>query len=246
MDIHSFYTAYALHELDGRVSSADLPELGWDDARLAAHLAGIKQEFKHERNTLYKHLIHGANYLQGEKGAQEKILKETGIVYPLQLIKKVMEIYFNLFPEIRKWQTNLQLQADRDGYLRNAFGYIHRFNKVFSWKKEFGRWVRTPGDDANRVVAFRPQSNAAGIIKEAILRLFFEKFEEAGQWLRLQVHDEIFTEVPEAEVEKVDQVLKEEMERPIVQLALPASYGMGPYLSILTESKHGYRWGSMS
>jgi DNA polymerase I-like protein with 3'-5' exonuclease and polymerase domains len=245
IDVHSFYTAYALNALDGRVQSADLPQLSWSDERLREHLAGIKKEFKHDRNTLYKHLVHGANFYQGARGAQEKILKETGHEYPVKIISKVMGVYFELFPEIRKWHSSLWLQAAKDGYVRNPFGYVHRFNKVYDYEKIGGKWEKKPGPDANKVVAFLPQSTASGIIKEATYRLYFKRFEEAGQWLRLQVHDEIFSEVPEERLDAVDAVNKEEMERPIPELMLPASYGMGPLLSVDTESKVGTRWGSM-
>ena len=73
IDVHSYYTAYALHELDGRVSANDLPDVNWPNDRLIPHLAALKKEFKHERNSLYKHLVHGANFMQGAKGAAEKI-----------------------------------------------------------------------------------------------------------------------------------------------------------------------------
>mgnify|MGYP001610632982 CR=1 FL=1 len=245
IDVHSYYTAYALNQLDGRVNSADLPQVSWPDEKLIPHLAAIKKEFKQDRNELYKHLVHGANFMQGAKGAQEKIFKETGIEFQLKKVSTVMGIYFELFPLIKRWHHDLLLQAEKEGFLRNPFGYIHRFNKVFSYKKEFGEWKKEPGDDANKVIAFLPQSTAAGIIKEAILRLYFNRFEEAGQYLRLQVHDELLSEVPETLVEVVDVVMKEEMEKPIPELALPRSYGMGEMLTILTEAKRGYRWGSM-
>lgn len=245
IDVHSFYTAWALHELDGRVASADLPDFGWSDERLIPHLAGIKKEFSADRNSLYKHLVHGANFMQGAAGAREKILRETGVEFPLKKIRAVMDVYFNLFPEIRRWHSSLMLQAERDGFLKNPFGYVHRFYHVYKYKKEFGKWTKDPGDDANKVIAFLPQSTAAGIIKEAILRLFFKRFNEAGQYLRLQVHDEVFCEVPEALIRGVDKVMQEEMERPIPELPLPASYGMGKELVILTEGKSGKRWGGM-
>ncbi len=245
MDVHSYYTAYALNQLDGRVSTADLPEFGWSDEKLRDSLGHIKKEFKKDRNELYKHLVHGANFMQGPKGAREKIFKETGIEFPLKTVQRVMEVYFELFPEIRKWHRTLQLQAEKDGFLRNPFGYIHRFYSVFKYVKEDGKWIKKPGDDANAVIAFLPQSTAAGIIKEAIMRLYFNRFEEAGQYLRLQVHDEIFLEVPEGSVKQIDDVVKEEMQRSIPELALPASYGMGPMLSIDTEGKSGKRWGGM-
>lgn len=245
IDVHSFYTAYALHELDGRVRASDLPDHSWPDERLIPHLAGIKKEFKSERNNLYKHLIHAMNFMQGAKGANEKVFAETGVEYPLERIKRAMEIYFSLFPEIRVWHRTLLAQADRDGYLRNPFGYLHRFNKVYEYEKVGGKWEKRPGAEANRVIAFLPQSTAAGIIKEAMLRLFLHRFEEAGQYLRLLVHDELFSEVPTEEVDRVDGVMQEEMERPIPELALPTSYGMGPSLVILTEAKRGQRWGGM-
>lgn len=245
LDVHSFYTAYALYELDRRISANDLPETSWDDERLRTRLGEIKAEFKTERNELYKHLVHGNNFMQGAKGTQEKIFQETGIEHPIARIKKVMDVYFGLFPEIRTWHTNVMAQADKDGYLRNPFGYTLRFHRVYKWEKIGGEWQHEPGDEANEAIAFLPQSTAAGIITEAMLRLYYDRFEEAGQYLRLLVHDELFNEVPIEIRELVDSALKEEMERPVHELPLPASYGMGSYLSIDTEPKWGYRWGRM-
>lgn len=245
IDVHSYYTAYALHELDGRVRSADLPDIGWSDARLVECLTEIKKRFKSERNNLYKHLVHAINFGQGAMGAQEKILNETGIKFPLKTIEMVMGVYKSLFPEIPRWQGNLLLQAEKDGFLRNPFGYVHRFARPFEYEKIGGRWQKKQGPEANKIWAFLPQSSAAGIIKEAMLRLYFERFEEAGQYLRLLVHDELFFESPLDRVEEVDRVAQEEMERPIMEMGLPSSYGMGSHLVILTEAKKGPRWGEM-
>lgn len=244
-DVHSYYTAYALYEVEKRISANDLPQLTWDDTKLFGRLGEIKKEFKYERNQLYKHLVHAINFGQGAKGSQEKIYKETDTVFDVKLIQRLMDIYRELFPEIPKWQHDLRLQADRDGYIRNAFNYCHRFNHVFAWQKVGGRWERKAGDDAEAVLAFKPQSNAAGIMKESLLRLYFDRFEEAGQYLRMTIHDEVFTQVPIGMEEKVDAILKEEMERPIIQLPLPESYGLGPHLVVLTESKMGTPWGRM-
>ena len=245
-DVHSFYTAYALHGLDsGRILANDLPLLSWDDEKLFKRLGEIKKEFGAERNSLYKHLVHAINFGQGAKGAQAKIYLETDTMFDVKLISRVMDIYKELFPEIPKWHNEVRLQADRDGYLRNAFGYVLRFSRVFSWKREHGVWIKYPGDDAEAVLAFRPQSTAAGIIKEAILKFYFERFIEAGQYLRLQVHDECFFECPEEYADTLDAITQEVMEMPIKQLPLPASYGMGEHLVVLTESKRGPRWGMM-
>lgn len=244
-DVHSFYTAYALHALDGRISANDLPLLSWDDDKLFTRLAEIKQEFKHERNSLYKHLVHGANFAQGAKGAADKIYTETGTEFPTALVKRVMDIYFELFPSIRTWHKTVLAQADRDGFVSNPFGYIHRFHRAYEWEKIGGEWQKTPGPDFNKIVANGPQSTAAGIIKEAMMRMFFDYFEECGQWLRLLVHDEVFTETPIELVDSVDTIMKREMEAPIKQMPLPPEWGMGDYLVINTEAKRGDRWGEM-
>ncbi len=244
-DVHSFYTAYALNALDGRISANDLPQLSWDDDRLFTRLAEIKKEFKQDRDALYKHLVHGANYMQSPRGAAEKIFAETGVEFDVKLVRTVMEIYFDLFPEIRQWHKSILAQADKDGYVRNAFGYVHRFYRIFEWDKVGDQWQREPGPDANKVIAFGPQSNAAGIIKDSMNRLYYERFEEAGQYLRLLVHDELFCEVPKPLVSDVDAVLRIEMEKPITCMPLPPEWGMGPYLNINTEEKIGSPWGDM-
>jgi uracil-DNA glycosylase family 4 len=250
-DVHTYYTVYALYELEGgrRIQASDLPDLSWSDDRLFPHLEHLKKEFKTERNNLYKHLVHAANFMQGAKGAQAKIFSETGIEYPVSTVKKVMDVYYSLFPKIKQWHKNVLDEAEKDGYLRNPFGYVHRFSRVYDYKKVYGEWERTPGTDANRAISFKPQSTAVGIITEAILRLYFNRFEEAGQYLRLQVHDELMFECPRDRWQTVDSIAVEEMERPIPEMRLPASWNMGEYLNILTEAKADFndpsRWGSM-
>lgn len=244
-DVHSFYTAYSLYELDKRIPANDLPLLSWDDAKLFKRLAEIKREFGSERNSLFKHLVHAINFGQGALGARDKVYEETDILFDVKRISRAMDVYRELFPKIPTWQKDIRLQAHDAGYLRNAYGYTHRFSHVFAFKLRNGIWDKVPGDDAEAVLAFKPQSTAAGIMKAALLVLYNEYFEQAGQFLRLTVHDEILLECPEDRRADVDAVVKAVMEAPIKQLPLPASYGMGEFLSILTEPKSGYRWGAM-
>lgn len=245
-DVHSFYSAYAIHAQDPRkISANDLPLVTWDDEKLFKRLDEIKKEFKAERNNLYKHLVHGANFMQGAKGAADTVLRMTGKTVAVNTISRVMNIYFDLFPEIRRWHRNLLNQADKDGFLRNPFGYVHRFHSVYSWEKFGNEWEKSPGPDANRVIAFLPQSTAAGIIKEALLRLWENHYEDAGQYVRLLIHDELMFEIPDAKLEHLDKLVKMEMERPIPQMKLPESWNMGTHMVINTEEKMGKVWGDM-
>ena len=256
-DVHSFYTAYAIHALEPeRLSANDLPLLSWDDEKLFGRLAEIKKEFKWDRNNLYKHLVHAINFGQGPQGAQQTIYKATGTNHDVHILRKLMALYGEeLFPSIPKWQEETRRRADRDGFLRNAFGYVHHFFGVFDRKRHWvgdkartkGQWIVNcrPGPDASAVLAFGPQSNAAAILKEAMLRLYFDRFEEAGQYMRLPIHDELMYEAPEELIEGVMKVYEHEMSKLIPELAMPESWGLGPELSILVESKAGKRWSSM-
>lgn len=264
IDVHSFYTSYALNALDGRVNANDLPDLSWPDTRLASRLSEIKKEFSYDRNSLYKHLVHGANYLQSPRGARDHIFKNTSVAFDLKLVTKVMGIYFELFPEIRAWHKNLcnhvdgtkRRSVDPDGhepidpwtlgvcYARNPFGYTHRFYNVLDWEKVGHEWVSSFGEDAKRLVSFLPQSTAAAIIKQAAKRIFYDHF-ATGATLRLLIHDSILGECLERDVEECLRVSGNVMSAPIRELPMDPLWGMGEFLTIGTEAKVGKSWGSM-
>lgn len=246
-DVHTYLTVYGIHETEGssRIKASDLPELSWPDDRLFPYLEQLKKEFKKERNNLYKHIGHAFNFGQSPKGTQAKVFSETGVEYPLATFNKLQDIYFTLFPKIKQWQRAVTDEAEKDDHLRNPFDYVARFSKVFDYKKEHGEWVKSAGPDWNAAIAFKPQSTAVGIITEAILELYFNRFDDAGQYLRLQVHDELLYEAPEEKLDNVINIVETVMHRPIPQMKLPRSWGMGEALSINVESKQGYRWGDM-
>lgn len=236
LGIHSYLASHVL----GRPA-----DLSWSNMDLKSYFLEIKKSKDQAVQDIYngcKRAIH----LSGYGGTPRKMHSaEPETFKTVKDAERLQGIYFDLFPAVKRWQLSCQLQAEKDGFLRNPFGYVHRFYRVFSYRKEFGKWIRTQGDDQNKVLAFLPQSTAAGIIKEAMLRLFYDHFDQAGQWLRLQVHDSLVCDVPTAVANEVGNVLREEMTRPVPELRLPASYGMGDYLSIEVEQKIGTRWGSM-
>jgi len=264
LDVHSFYTAYALHMLDGQVPVSDLPDLSWSDDQLGLCLAEIKKRFKRERNSVYKHLIHAANYAQTPAGAQKTLFKLAGLSYSVPEVTKLMDIYFELFPGIRTWQRDLcnrvdaarrrkkdsQDEAIEDpwtlgvAYVQNPFGYVHRFYHVLEWTKIGDEWVSSPGDDANRLIAFLPQSTAAGIIKAAG-RTIWEEYPELADTLRLFIHDEILGESPEALAEEHMKLASEIMGRQVPELPLDPGWNMGECLAIGTEGKLGRIWSEM-
>lgn len=118
----------------------------------------------------------------------------------------------------------------------------------------------TLGDDAKRAVAFMPQSIAAGVLKEAMLRLFEPDSPSyigdayyGRTPLRAPIHDSLLLEVPNRVWDRVLAHVYREMLRPIPELPLdwvPAdqrlALGLGPLLSIGVEAKAGQDWQAMS
>lgn len=108
------------------------------------------------------------------------------------------------------------------------------------------------GEDSKRCIAFLPQSTAAGVLKETMLRLFADPdhphyignayYDQTP--LRGPIHDSLLLEIPVDQWDRVLEAVCTEMLRPIPQMPLPAEWGLGPYLSIGIEAKAGSIGGS--
>lgn len=106
------------------------------------------------------------------------------------------------------------------------------------------------GADANRAIALYPQSIAAGDLKEVELRLFADPDGPSyigdayfGKTpLRAPIHDSLLLEVPFRQWDRVAERVSAEMQRPIVEQPLPASWGLGSHLTIGVAAKGGQNW----
>lgn len=108
------------------------------------------------------------------------------------------------------------------------------------------------GEDSKRVIAFFPQSTAAGNLKEAELRLFMPDSPSyiGDAWfgrtpLRAPIHDSLLLEIPNRIFDRVAGVVLEEMQRPIYEQPIPAEWGFGSHLKIGVAAKTGVNWMDM-
>ncbi len=257
-DIHTYTTAQWMHEL-GRLPYQDTPQVTWAEADLVGQLAVLKKRFP-ERQGI-KVQTHAANYLAKSKMVQQILFDELGWVIPLKEVKRFLDFYKELFPEIPAWHKTLARQIDSGeadevlaglntgaGYVRNPFGYVHRFSQVIRWEKVFGKWEWYLGQGANKAIAFPAQSTAAGIGKEALI-MFDEEYPDLCDGpdggLTLFAHDELLGVWRAEREEEVQAALKDVMERPMKCLPLDPSWEMGEYLNIDTDGKAGPSWGLM-
>jgi hypothetical protein len=234
-------------------------DLAWSDSDLKAYFKAMKRDHPLLRDSA-KRVVHGSNYMMTARRMHELFPE---VFATTRDAAKLQGLYFELFPEIRKWHRDLATRVDgtkrRNAedlggavdpwslgvcYARNPFGYVHHFYNVLDWERVGDEWISSFGEDAKRLVSFLPQSTAAAIIKQAARRLYYD-FPVVGDTLRLLIHDSIMGECREEQVEECLEVSRAVMEAPIPQLPLDPEWGMGEFLTISTEAKVGRSWGEM-
>ena len=129
--------------------------------------------------------------------------------------RSYMERYFDTYQGVKRYMTDVVEQAKERGYVETLW---HR-RRALPELKSSNYNMRAFGE---RVALNMPiQGTAADIIKLAMVkvrqRLLAEGLEAR---LIMQVHDELIVECPEAEQEKVKELLTEEMEQ-VARLAVP-------------------------
>ncbi|WP_300347388.1 DNA polymerase I [Clostridium sp.] len=129
--------------------------------------------------------------------------------------KEYMDIYFERYPKIKEYISNVIEEAKTKGYvltMLNRRRYIPEVNASNKIVKSLGE----------RLAMNAPiQGTAADIIKLAMVNVY-KKIRELNLKSRLilQVHDELIINVVEGELNEVKKLLKEEMENTI-KLSVP-------------------------
>ena len=117
-----------------------------------------------------------------------------------------IEKYFQTYPKIKEFLDRMVADAKEKGYSETLFGRRRPIPELSSsnfMQRSFGE----------RVAMNAPiQGTAADIIKIAMNRVYQRlKDEKLQSRLVLQVHDELLIEAKEEEVERVSEILREEM-----------------------------------
>ncbi len=113
-----------------------------------------------------------------------------------------------------------------------------------------GRYFQTkPGNDWNRVVAYYPQSIAAGRLKEVQRRLFLPWSPDyigdcyfGRTPLLAPIHDSLLLHIPNRILDRVIEIVSRVMQEPSQYLPIPLDWGWGPFLPIGISAKAGKNW----
>lgn len=137
--------------------------------------------------------------------------------------KELIEGYFKTYPDIRAYMDDSILIAKEKGYVET----IYKRKRFLPDINSHNAIVR--GYAERNAINAPIQGSAADIIKVAMIRIF-NRFEAEGlkSKMILQVHDELNFNVHKDELEKVKQIVLEEMEGAIkLQVPLIADCGEG-------------------
>lgn len=145
---------------------------------------------------------------------------------------RYIELYFSRFPGIRNYMAETIAFAKDAGFVTTLFGRKCHAPLILSKNQGERQFAE------RAVVNARVQGTAADIIKRAMVQMP-GALADAGLSavkMLLQVHDELVFEVPEADVEAAQGVIRRVManaHRPLVDLSVPLGVEIG----------HGPSWG---
>ena len=150
----------------------------------------------------------------------------SSLKIPRAEAQEMIDRYFAAYPGVRAFLDDAVRVAHERGYAETMYGrkrHIREFQQRNRQLVAFGE----------RTAMNHPmQGTAADIIKIAMVRVERRLHEEGlRSKLVLQIHDELDLEVPEAELERVGALVREEMEG-VAELRVP----------LVTEVSYGANW----
>ena len=178
--------------------------------KVAADIHGISESevTKHMRS-MAKAVIFGIVY-----GISSFGLSENLKITPSEA-NKFIEKYYEFYPGVKNYMTNIVKEAHETGEVRTMFGRIRKIGEL----KDINFRTRLMGE---RMALNTPiQGSSADIMKMAMIDVYNKiKENKLESKMILQVHDEIIIDAKETEVEKLKVILKDSMEN-IVKLSVP-------------------------
>lgn len=145
----------------------------------------------------------------------------TGI--SMKEAKQVIKDYYDTYKGVRRYMEQLPVQAREEGVVRSIYGRMRPVPLI----NDRNAQVRARAE--REAINMPIQATASDIVKTAMLRVDEALAREGLQaQMVMQIHDELLIEAPEAEIEKVKQLLKREMEHAVtLDVPLEVEIGVG-------------------
>lgn len=132
---------------------------------------------------------------------------------------ELIKSYFDTYPGIRDYIEAQKELARKQGYVETIMGRRRYLKDINS------RNATVRGHAERNAVNAPIQGSAADVIKLAMINIY-EVLQDYKSRMLLQVHDELVFDVPQEELEKVQPLIKEKMEK-VVQTEVPLEVELG-------------------
>jgi DNA polymerase I-like protein with 3'-5' exonuclease and polymerase domains len=237
LEVDASKIEWILMMLDARCVRAEVAYRAGDDVHmlnaraiaeaLGKNWSGMNETARKLQRWWAKRCTHGIDYgMMPEK--MSKVFR-----LPIKEAREIHAGYMKAWPEVAKWQLEIEAEALQNLSLRNCFGRQRRFLDVTS-RLIKGKRVLKLGE-FNEALAFRPASTNADIWKITLRDLYDADFQEVTG-----THDSHLLQVDEDRVEEARILALEICQKPIPELA--GLVGEGPW-SPIWEAKIGRNWG---
>ena len=185
-------------------------------ARTARDVFGAKtKQEESEARRLAKIVNFAIPYVIGPFGLAQR----TGLTRAEA--KKTIENYYKTYTGVRRYMEETPKQVRESGIVRTLFGRLRPIPDINN--RSHALRSRAEREAINAPI----QGTAADLVKIAMIRVHARLLrEQLGARMMLQVHDELLLEVPENEIDRTKESVKEEMES-VAELAVPLVVDVG-------------------
>jgi hypothetical protein len=222
IDIHSFVACHYLH----------MPEkVGlWEraDADMSALFKTLRKDekFAFVRDYKTKRAILGIQFGMGYR----KLYQLNRDDFENETEAKVIwDMVYGLFPRLRIAQNEVRARAAEDKRLVNKFGAIRHFFDVQRWDRKSQKWA--PGEQAEQAVAFLPASHAFGHVRDNILSIRAQGWDERFGLIN-SIHDSLLFHCPLELRDECMALVKAELMKPSKVLIYPAMAPEGLWVGV--------------
>lgn len=181
-----------------------------------------------EQRSMAKRVNFGLMYGMGPY----RLANESGST--LDEARQFIKTYFEQFPSVRGYFDTTKEMAVKEGYVETLFGR-RRYFQIFEGGSDREPNQRNVARAEREAINMPIQGTAADIIKVAMIRLDSELLERGlKSKMLLQVHDELIFEVPDDEVEEMQELIRTVMENAFeLDVPLKVDVHTGPNWGVL-------------
>ena len=168
------------------------------------------EDVTEDQRGIAKGIVLGLMYGRGTWSIAEELK------IPQNEAQAIVDSFFYGYPNSLRWMSNTKSEAKVTGIVRNPFGRIRRVPGINSTDK----WIQS---EAERQALNSPIQGGSADYTAVLACRVINRIKKEGLdgKLVLTVHDSLIFEIKDNETEKLENIIKEELDRPVDGILVP-------------------------